>query len=403
MGRPPGTTVFVGNISYDTNEDQLKDVFSQVGNVISFRLMYDPETGRPKGYGFCEYEDKETAMSARRNLNGTPLNGRPLRVDLTDSDKQNAALNGLTLTNNNNTNLKTTNINNKGTNVSNVNPNHPNQRSIQQQQQPSLPPALATANPSMTMLSLPEIHQTMLHLKKAVVQNPNEMRELLTTNPRLAHAILQGQLMLGMVPRMAQPGIPQPPQQRPKHVPSVPGPPIGVNSQPTAAAATAAAVAALNVSQKQSQPSQPPPPPPQMQPPPRAHPPIPPGPHPGMEPIPPQMMQNGPPPPAMMPNMMQQQQARMGSAPAPQQPLMEDQAEVLNRVMNMTQQEIDELPLEARNYVLQLKDVVQGVGGLPPNMNPSMPPGPTVGPGPVPPPPGPPMNPGMPPPQQPYR
>jgi len=80
MGRPPGTTIFVGNISYDTTEDQLKEVFSQVGNVVSFRLKYDHETGRAKGFGFCEYEDKETAMSARRNLNGTELNGRPLTL-----------------------------------------------------------------------------------------------------------------------------------------------------------------------------------------------------------------------------------------------------------------------------------------------------------------------------------
>lgn len=49
MGRPPGTTVFVGNISYETTEEQLKDVFSQAGNVLSFRLMYDHETGRAKG------------------------------------------------------------------------------------------------------------------------------------------------------------------------------------------------------------------------------------------------------------------------------------------------------------------------------------------------------------------
>ncbi len=44
------------------------------------RLVYDRETGKPKGYGFCEYQDVETAQSAMRNLNNHDFNGRPLRV-----------------------------------------------------------------------------------------------------------------------------------------------------------------------------------------------------------------------------------------------------------------------------------------------------------------------------------
>lgn len=44
-------------------------------------MIYDPGTGRPRGFGFCEYEDGETAMSAVRNLAGREVNGRPLRID----------------------------------------------------------------------------------------------------------------------------------------------------------------------------------------------------------------------------------------------------------------------------------------------------------------------------------
>ena len=44
-------------------------------------MIYDPGTGKPRGFGFCEYEDGETAMSAVRNLAGRELNGRPLRID----------------------------------------------------------------------------------------------------------------------------------------------------------------------------------------------------------------------------------------------------------------------------------------------------------------------------------
>ncbi|UYV67701.1 K02A2.6-like [Cordylochernes scorpioides] len=77
----------VGNIPYEATEEQLKDIFSEVGPVVSFRLVYDRETGKPKGYGFCEYKDVDTAASAMRNLNAYELNGRALRVDNAASEK----------------------------------------------------------------------------------------------------------------------------------------------------------------------------------------------------------------------------------------------------------------------------------------------------------------------------
>eukprot|EP00009_Paramoeba_aestuarina_P017433 CAMPEP_0201527162 /NCGR_PEP_ID=MMETSP0161_2-20130828/34236_1 /ASSEMBLY_ACC=CAM_ASM_000251 /TAXON_ID=180227 /ORGANISM="Neoparamoeba aestuarina, Strain SoJaBio B1-5/56/2" /LENGTH=98 /DNA_ID=CAMNT_0047927857 /DNA_START=66 /DNA_END=359 /DNA_ORIENTATION=+ len=78
--------VFVGNIPYDATEEQLIEVFREAGPVSNFRLI--SENGRPKGFGFCEYKDPETAMSARRNLNGYEMNGRALRVDFPDAQKQ---------------------------------------------------------------------------------------------------------------------------------------------------------------------------------------------------------------------------------------------------------------------------------------------------------------------------
>ena len=49
--------------------------------------MYDRESGKPKGYGFCEYKDQETALSAMRNLNSYEIGGRPLRVDNACTEK----------------------------------------------------------------------------------------------------------------------------------------------------------------------------------------------------------------------------------------------------------------------------------------------------------------------------
>ncbi|KAJ0256347.1 Cleavage stimulating factor 64 [Hirschfeldia incana] len=79
--------VFVGNIPYDVTEEQLRDICGEVGPVVSFRLVTDRETGKPKGYGFCEYKDEETALSARRNLQSYEINGRQLRVDFAENDK----------------------------------------------------------------------------------------------------------------------------------------------------------------------------------------------------------------------------------------------------------------------------------------------------------------------------
>lgn len=54
---------------------------------MKIRLVLDRETGKPKGYGFCEFRDEETALSARRNLQGYEINGRQLRVDFAENEK----------------------------------------------------------------------------------------------------------------------------------------------------------------------------------------------------------------------------------------------------------------------------------------------------------------------------
>lgn len=81
----PLRVVFIGNIPYDCTEEQLLSIFNTVGPVASLRLVFDRETGKPKGYGFCEYFDTETARSCIRNLTNYEVNGRNLRLDFADS------------------------------------------------------------------------------------------------------------------------------------------------------------------------------------------------------------------------------------------------------------------------------------------------------------------------------
>ena len=77
----PAGSVFVGNIPYDATEATLGELFAEAGPVRELRLVADRDSGKLRGYGFVEYDDYATAMSAVRNLNGREYNGRALRVD----------------------------------------------------------------------------------------------------------------------------------------------------------------------------------------------------------------------------------------------------------------------------------------------------------------------------------
>jgi len=74
-------SVFVGNISYRASESDVIELFSQAGQVVNFRLVTDRETGRPKGYGFCEFADAAGATNALNTFNNFEFQGRTLRVD----------------------------------------------------------------------------------------------------------------------------------------------------------------------------------------------------------------------------------------------------------------------------------------------------------------------------------
>jgi RNA recognition motif-containing protein len=71
--------LYVGNMSFSTTEDQLREVFSQYGTVTKVQLIMDRETGRPRGFAFVEMSDGgDQAIAA---LNGTQLDGRSLTVN----------------------------------------------------------------------------------------------------------------------------------------------------------------------------------------------------------------------------------------------------------------------------------------------------------------------------------
>jgi len=75
------TNLFVGNLSYQTTQDDLVAAFSQYGAVERVNIVTDRETGQARGFAFVEMTDRQEAETAISRLNGTELNGRAMNVN----------------------------------------------------------------------------------------------------------------------------------------------------------------------------------------------------------------------------------------------------------------------------------------------------------------------------------
>lgn len=148
--------------------------------------MFDRESGKPKGYGFCEYKDQETALSAMRNLNGYEIGGRTLRVDNACTEKSRMEMQQLL----------------QGPQVENP---------YGEPCDPENAPELITK----TVASLPpeQMYELMKQMKTCIQNNPSEARQMLLLNPQLAYALLQAQVVMRIVDpataAVSNPNIPQ--------------------------------------------------------------------------------------------------------------------------------------------------------------------------------------------------
>ncbi|KAF2115587.1 hinge domain of cleavage stimulation factor subunit 2-domain-containing protein, partial [Lophiotrema nucula] len=185
-----GRVVFIGNIPYGITEEQIIDTLSRVGQVLNFRLVYDKETGRPKGFGFAEFADGDAAASAVRNLNEHEIMGRKLRVDWSNDNgagdnapttySASAPMNG-----------------------------QPDLAPVQQSSVlPPLPPGVDLQPNftcpdaiSRTLSTLPpaQLLDILSQMKGLVTTEPLKATELLRQAPQLAYAIFQALLLLNLV------------------------------------------------------------------------------------------------------------------------------------------------------------------------------------------------------------
>jgi cleavage stimulation factor subunit 2 len=235
--RPPSRHVFVGNIPYGLSEEQITDIFSSAGKVEKFRLVYDSETGRPKGFGFADYPDTDSAASAVRNLNDYEIMGRKLRVDFSNEQKSS----------------DDDNQQSSGHNVHGSNGAGPSGYS-------SAPPAGNFSLPagkdipagltcadfiSRTLNTLPptQLLDVLGQMKTLASSDPQRATELLQQAPQLSYAVFQALLLMGLVSpeaiqsvvdlnATAPPPIQPPASAYAAPVPGYPGVPVANNTPP---------------------------------------------------------------------------------------------------------------------------------------------------------------------------
>jgi len=76
-----GRRLYVGNLAWTVNDQDLQEVFSEAGNVDSAQVIIDRATNRSRGFGFVEMATDEAAEAAIKKLNGRDIKGRPIRVN----------------------------------------------------------------------------------------------------------------------------------------------------------------------------------------------------------------------------------------------------------------------------------------------------------------------------------
>ena len=86
--------IYVGNLSYSTTEETLRNQFSQFGEVVSVAIIMDKFTNKSKGFGFVEMQEEAAADNAISTLNQKEIDGRRVRVNVAEERKPRPHFNG---------------------------------------------------------------------------------------------------------------------------------------------------------------------------------------------------------------------------------------------------------------------------------------------------------------------
>lgn len=183
--------IFVGNLAFNTTEEQLHQVFSEVGRVIKVRMVTDQETGKPRGFAFVEFQDPQAALSAIRNMNDYELNGRRVRVNFSNSSHLEALAGKLGMDLPNASSQQNSGGGGGGGGGSNNNQQgkHGNQGGA----------GTAGVADALKGMSKGELYDVVQKLKEIADRDPEEARRILSGHPQLPEAILFCMSKLEMV------------------------------------------------------------------------------------------------------------------------------------------------------------------------------------------------------------
>ncbi|KAI1916174.1 hypothetical protein LOZ53_001550 [Ophidiomyces ophidiicola] len=187
-----GKSVFLGNIPYNLTEEQVKDILSSAGTVTKFRLMTNPETGKPKGYGFADFADADAAASAVRNLNDYEIMGRKIRVDWPHNNEKDSVP------------LDYSQQGQMSAAGDDTQAGYQSQPPLLPSLPPGtdLPPNLTCPNAisqTLSTLPAPQLLDVLTQMKSLVMADPARATELLRQAPQLAYAIFQALLLMNLV------------------------------------------------------------------------------------------------------------------------------------------------------------------------------------------------------------
>lgn len=165
--------VFVGNLDYTTTEEQLYNLFSEIGKIIKVRLVTDAETAKFRGFAFVEFETPHDALAAIRNMNGKELNGRSVRVNFSN----NSHLESLA----------------KQLGMDAGQPQQSQRAPAEQQstaQQSAAGPGTVAVAEALKAMSKAEMYDIVAEFKERADNDPDDARRLLASHPQLPEAML---------------------------------------------------------------------------------------------------------------------------------------------------------------------------------------------------------------------
>lgn len=166
-------TIYLGSIPFDYTEEQVAEIARSVGPVSDLKLMFDPTTGRSRGSAFVRFADRETALSAVRNLNNMNVGSRYLRCTFaSESDAYDLM-----------------------PDLSQHNKLPPLPLGVQLYQNQSAQQAISVI---LSLLDLQTAMQMMREAQAMSLENPILMKKLLDQCPQLSHALVETSLMVNV-------------------------------------------------------------------------------------------------------------------------------------------------------------------------------------------------------------